>query len=270
MLLVFRLQHFINIVFNYLMKDWEQMSTDKETFAAIGAAIRDNRLAQELTIKDVSEKLRINQEHLIKIEAGDMGFLPMPYVRAFIRSYAEFLKMDGQAVLERWQKVVASQLSEQDKSDDEIVLEKPVPEPERKIPTAKKAFQNEIIVGASFVAVVIFILFISTFDKEKPTQKEPEKKVTEKTVAQIPFEQVLKEVNNDSMQTEPDALPGETQSPVENLNLRIDATDSVWVRVTIDDVRRMKQFLLQETVELILQQSILTFKLAMRVVLNFI
>lgn len=211
------------------------MSTNKQNSAAIGAEIKQNRLANNLSIEEVSKKLRINTEYLQKIESGDMGFLPLPYVRAFVKSYAEFLNMDAHALLDLWQKGPATPKADESVSSDEIVLEKHAPSPKEKSIRAKKIFQNEIIVGAGLAAVVIIIILISTFTEKKPPEPQINNAPEEKIVTPIPFEQVLQEVNKDSVTQKTEVVHRDREVQKEALNLRIEAIDSVWVKVIIDD-----------------------------------
>ena len=62
----------------------------------VGAMLKERRVQSGYEIADISQFLRIRQPHLRAIEAGRFEDLPGPaYAAGFVRSYAEFLGLDG-------------------------------------------------------------------------------------------------------------------------------------------------------------------------------
>ncbi|MGL6070473.1 helix-turn-helix domain-containing protein [Craterilacuibacter sp.] len=60
-----------------------------------GARLKQEREAQQLSLGDVAERLKLSVRQLEAIERDDYGFLPGPtFVRGFVRNYARFLGMD--------------------------------------------------------------------------------------------------------------------------------------------------------------------------------
>jgi transcriptional regulator with XRE-family HTH domain len=67
--------------------------------AGVGRALREAREARELTYEDVERETRIGRRYVEAIEAEDHDALPAPvYARGFVRSYARFLGLDGEAL----------------------------------------------------------------------------------------------------------------------------------------------------------------------------
>jgi len=74
------------------------------------------RTSKNLDISRISEKSKIAQPYLERIEAGEWDFLPHAYVRAFLRTYVQILGLNVEEMLSQF---------------DEIVDEPPVPIPGR-------------------------------------------------------------------------------------------------------------------------------------------
>ena len=69
-----------------------------------GKQLRQARLAQEITLEEVSKELHIRTRYLKAMEDGDLSVLPSAVqVRGFLRSYADFLKLDSQKLLDSLQ-----------------------------------------------------------------------------------------------------------------------------------------------------------------------
>lgn len=66
----------------------------------VGKQLRLARLSQEITLEQVSKELHIRTRYLKALEEGDLSILPSAVqVRGFLRSYAEYLKLDSQEIL---------------------------------------------------------------------------------------------------------------------------------------------------------------------------
>ncbi len=70
--------------------------------AGIGDALRSARERRNLSIDEVARETRISPRFLEALEAEQFDELPAPvYVRGFLRSYASFLKLEPQPLLDR-------------------------------------------------------------------------------------------------------------------------------------------------------------------------
>src|SRR5688500_19964285 len=69
--------------------------------AGIGEALRSTRERRGLSIDDVARDTRISPRFLEALEAEQFDELPAPvYVRGFLRSYASYLKIEAQPLLD--------------------------------------------------------------------------------------------------------------------------------------------------------------------------
>lgn len=68
-----------------------------------GQTLRQAREAQGLSLQEVASSTRIPMRHLQTIERGDYDGLPAPtYSAGFVKTWARFLALDGQALSERF------------------------------------------------------------------------------------------------------------------------------------------------------------------------
>ena len=78
---------------------------DEVTFGSAGALLVRKliqaRKERELSLEEVSAETRIKKDHLEKIEAGNLKFLPSAYVYAFLKEYAQALDVKDSELIER-------------------------------------------------------------------------------------------------------------------------------------------------------------------------
>jgi cytoskeleton protein RodZ len=75
----------------------------------IGATLVEAREKRKLSLADVQKELRIRERYLTALEAEEWDVLPgEAYTRAFLRSYAEFLGLDGTLYIDEYNERVAA------------------------------------------------------------------------------------------------------------------------------------------------------------------
>jgi cytoskeletal protein RodZ len=80
-----------------MVKYWQPDQEAK--LRELGVYLQQQRQSRDLTIDAVSEKTRIRSGLILALEAGHLDELPEPiYLQGFIKRYAEFLGLDGNAV----------------------------------------------------------------------------------------------------------------------------------------------------------------------------
>lgn len=142
-----------------------------------GELLRRAREHYGLSIPDVEQHLHIRRSYIEAIETGDVDILPgRVYAIGFVRSYAEFLGLDGSDVI----KLFKVQLNDKASLAE---LHFPAEASESKIP-------NFYIIAASFVLLIAFIsAFIFVQNKPQPSEiQEPELSITDLEINQISFD----------------------------------------------------------------------------------
>jgi cytoskeleton protein RodZ len=79
-----------------------------EGFKQIGLTLKSARRSQKLSVRDVSEKLRISVDYLTKLESGAFDELPAPaYVTGFLRSYGRCVGLAPDTLVTRYMTLAA-------------------------------------------------------------------------------------------------------------------------------------------------------------------
>ncbi len=68
----------------------------------IGAYLRAGRRKRRVSIERAAEETRIRADFLMRMESDEFDFLAPPYVRGFLRSYARFLHVDPQPLVDEF------------------------------------------------------------------------------------------------------------------------------------------------------------------------
>ena len=69
-----------------------------------GEMLKSERINQKLSVQDVAASLKLSVKIISSIEAGNIEVLPAKtFVRGFVKSYAQLLKMDSDLVLRQFQ-----------------------------------------------------------------------------------------------------------------------------------------------------------------------
>jgi hypothetical protein len=92
--------------------------------AGIGEALRQARLAAGIDLEEAERTIRIRIRYLHAMETEDWGVLPGDaYARGFLRTYADFLGLDGTALVDQYDRHAAT--AEPDQAPAELALESP-------------------------------------------------------------------------------------------------------------------------------------------------
>lgn len=74
-----------------------------------GELLKSERIKKDLSIQDVAYALKLSVRIITAIENGDIDDLPAKtFVRGFVKSYADYLKIDSDAVLKQFQEEMGS------------------------------------------------------------------------------------------------------------------------------------------------------------------
>jgi cytoskeletal protein RodZ len=202
--------------------------------SAIGSTLKEARAKKEITLEDVHAKLKIHPRVLQLLEEEKFEKLPSPlFAKSFLRSYAQFLELDSEALIDSYEK------------------EKKLPEPEQKLylkptnmsPAPKIPASWWTIGGCAALIVVIFASGIPSKTvgvwSEKIRQAQAQRK-TEK--AKFPKKTAPVKAAEEAEEAPPAASwlnsPKMGNFPKLNkktpLSLEIRAIEPVWVHITSD------------------------------------
>ncbi len=205
-----------------------------ETF---GEELRRHREQKQLSLAAISEATRISEKMLEAIEAGKFSILPQAYIRAFLRTYGQAVGLDPDEVLRRYDAV-----NQEIRTAAEEWLNRSSPRTPRMEQTPAESTGSSFRISLSSVIAAIVVLaavsaviFFANRESAIPSQ-EP--------LSKVPFDKAVHE--SEAMAAQPEQAVKETPAPEravlrpapDSLRLEITTSDSVWVSITIDNVRQ--------------------------------
>ncbi len=245
---------------------------DEVTFGSAGdllvRKLVQARKERELSLEEVSAETRIKKDHLEKIEAGNLTFLPSAYVYAFLKEYAQALDIDDAELIERCRDELSIPTDLKVKQESEAVEDE---EAAAKGPRLSGMFgavnaargktPAAVLLGGAALAVLV-LLAISFFmfsgwpgneqtvsqkesEPESPVvdvQPEPAEIAVPDTVARIdtltqPSENNVPElaVMQEEWAKDVSFLPESSTSPYQQILIVRITDDLSWVKIIADD-----------------------------------
>ena len=65
--------------------------------------LKKSRESKEIDLQTISNDIKINIKYLEAIENGNLNIVPNTYIRLFIKSYAQYLKLDSKEILNQYE-----------------------------------------------------------------------------------------------------------------------------------------------------------------------
>lgn len=201
-----------------------------------GEKLKGEREKKGLTLDDASKALKIRKVYLQAIEEGNLGILPPVFMRGFIRTYAEFLGLDGAEVLKKEEGSATEEVAEEE------FLEHAPSEPKNR----RLAFG---LVAAAILALAGIIFFIYpekgriTPEKQEHKPEETSKEVVAKnitsvpplaTITSIPFKAITAPSPQPAAPLKPAPAAKEPKPADGKHHLLVSASELSWLRITID------------------------------------
>jgi len=157
--------------------------------------LKELRESRNITLKEISERTKINVQYLQHIESGDFTEIEIPYLRLFLRAYAEEIGGESQRALEQLDSfmgnnrptVISTNSIEEDTEENNK-------ENKSQIKTNKKIRQDYLIAGG-FSLIFIFSIFVSKkiFNKESNAYGTNDGPVIKENVKPLNDDDLLKD-----------------------------------------------------------------------------
>ena len=202
---------------------------------SIGTTLKEARVKKEISLEDVHAKLKIHPRVLQLLEEEKFDKLPSPqFAKSFLRSYAQFLEVNAEEILDHFEK--ENKLPE----PEQKMYIKPVDmSGARKIPAS---WWTAGIIAALLLAIAMFAptkqlsswasklkMPAVKFQKKTPVVKEKKVSAPKTEEAQAPaVESADTWLNTVKLGNFPKL------NKKQPLDLQIKALDAVWVHVTCD------------------------------------
>lgn len=201
--------------------------------------LKQAREAKGIPLAQISDITRIAEEHLQAIEKGTIDLLPAPYVRAFLREYAEVVGLSPDEVMQKYDSANASAQHKGKGILEPAPAPTPAPAPSGATPIGSPLSSASRVLTASnariaLTIVVVAALAVVGWNLSRPRSEPP--------TEEIPFQTVLKQeeqrlapAQSPAPAVAPSTLRQRAGSPGDSLVLRTVTTDSVWVVIQVDD-----------------------------------
>jgi len=74
-------------------------------YSGVGLLLRAERQRRQISLSEVSDKLRIQRDHLAALEEGRTTELPgATYAAGFLRTYSDYLGLDGEGIVQQYKR----------------------------------------------------------------------------------------------------------------------------------------------------------------------
>jgi cytoskeletal protein RodZ len=194
----------------------------------LGDILREEREKQNLTVKDVERDTSIRSLYISSIEKGEYDVLPGEvYLKGFIKSYAEYLKLDGSAMLQQYhaekkpampleakEDTIKSDANGNGASDANNYLKNDFRE------RVEKSRNTQKIIAGVVAAGVIFggAYWVFGSDSTEPPKAVPAKAVT-----------------TPAANTKTKEAPAPTEKKYDDVEVTAKFSDKCWTKIIADD-----------------------------------
>ncbi len=220
-----------------------------ESLKKFGEELKSQREKKAISLNEIHDKTRIDAKYLSEIENGNFDVLPEVYIRAFLRKYANMIEVDEEDIISKYEIAKGEGSEEVDQKKlkkielDKVADEKPPGTyddledevPEKQEETTDNKNKNVVLLGTfvliSLIVVILYFFFFSNRSEEIIIEKPIDEIVSGKTEVQSESKADVTEKKSES-KPQASAL---TAVSHDSLNLRINAIDTAWMRITIDN-----------------------------------
>lgn len=187
----------------------------------IGTSLRDARVRQDISLQQAEDETKIRVKYIQAMENEDFGVLPTgTYVKGFLRTYAEYLGLDFQILLDEYN----------DRYDSGEAQEHVIQPPRTARPKGSRKRHNFLIVAILAVAIVIVLAYLGSGNEEKGDISISTAPATA-TRAEEPAETVAETA------TAPATAPAPT-TKIESLGFSFTGDEKAWIGIYSDPQAR--------------------------------
>ena len=149
--------------------------------------LKELRESREISIEEISDRTKINIQFLNNIESGEFGGIELPYLRLFLRAYAEEIGGDSKRALEQLDSFMGISAKPVQAIPSEVHVDELDSHGNKQnaFSNSNQKLRQDLIKGGILLLVFVFAIFI--FQKLFPAERvEPfiEQTVTDKNKAQ--------------------------------------------------------------------------------------
>ncbi|HHY69026.1 MAG TPA: DUF4115 domain-containing protein [Bacillota bacterium] len=220
-----------------------------EELRQLGEVLRAQRESLGLSIKDVEEQTKIRSTYIMAMESGNDNISPgKAYFRVFLKSYADFLGLDGLEFSRRYQSILEEKSGERASSDRVVTGEELNASRARRKTETKKAKRRKQTLKVVNTLIIVAVVILAVWGVSRGLQYYFGEKMPEPNT-----ENGYNDIPEPLPQPEPEPEPEETvkvirtdpskelsvfetnKSPLEIiLKTSAGSEDKCWIRVESD------------------------------------
>jgi len=205
------------------------------------------RTERNLTLQQIAAKTRIDLKFLEEMEKGNFSFLPELYINAFLKEYVRLVGLDENLMLKKFAAAKSGkEFYEHEEISEDSSLKKQKNEKdmqkERKVSFSAvdatdfqesqertAAQKQKMIIGIAAAVILIFIIVYFAFIKSNP----------DIVVSEKPYSEVQQNASEPYAEQPPKTQPADSMqnfsSSSDSLTLYIDASDTSWIKLLLDN-----------------------------------
>ncbi len=208
-----------------------------EAFLEIAKELKSARENKGVEISQISNKTRIDAKYLKLMEEGDFDYMPDVYMKAFVKEFADSLGLDGAEMVNKYKAAKFGRVEQSADDDlvstktDEPVREFGSGEGENTVPGEVSKNNNQLVylaVAFLFIITVVIVYFAVIKDGSTEFYKENTSSKQQETPAEKRFVEKKPELK-------PDSKPAAVDPSEGPLKVRVETSDTLWLRVKLDD-----------------------------------
>jgi hypothetical protein len=186
---------------------------------------------KKVTLEEISTKTKIDITFLKALEDGRWDILPEPYIKGFLKAYAQSVGMNVLKVLKKYDELEKGITDEEDEESSEPSRVDLPPEPPSLLRSrfpAVKVKTHGLWYGLLVVVIVIVGIWVLSIIRSKPAE-EPDAPLEEQTTT-IPADSIA------TPQTVPDTTVASAEPvPMEPFTVGAKFSDPCYVEIVLDD-----------------------------------
>jgi len=186
--------------------------------ASIGQELKRERELRGISLKEIADSTKINVRFLRALEEDRLDMLPEQFfTRGIIRTYAKYLGLDEQSVLNTYLEGLQTQDTQETSNEDKKPEERESPE---SLPKEKKISLLFALMVLVILALIIVMYFVFRKDESPP----PDTSKMESTVQNTQEKPI----------TTPPITQEEPEIKQEELNIEITVQQETWLEIFAD------------------------------------
>ena len=168
--------------------------------------LKEHRESSEISLEDISDFTKIDIKYLLAIEEGDFSCLPNVYMRLFLRSYCEYLKVDAVKALNDYEfhtigKISSESIISADNTQDQdIEIDSSLSQDDLSVAPITKSQIMTIAATIIMLALAFYLISsITSTDANDIKQSQDSLEDLENTSAEISSNRALSSLPNQDL-----------------------------------------------------------------------